>query len=228
MGLDLITGLSLTEEIGSKMNLNEFSAKNEFLYHLTDNRNFANIINQKRILSTTGIVELSNIENKEAFLRSKRNEHTIININGTEYRIRDQRPISLIVLNRSLTHGWNSENFIEHLNRRVFLWPNKNRLIRHYNRYANENPIILRFRTEDIFLLNPNVEFSRLNSGATRCSSHWDGNAPERGPETFQNADAYTLPIRTVAEVTIPDFCEIPSIFHTSGHPEGPWTRIDV
>jgi hypothetical protein len=205
------------------MNITKFVETRPFLYHLTDVRNLSNITSQAKLLSTKAIIEGSNHVNPAEYLRTKRRVHDEISINGHSYHIRDQRPISEIVLARSLTNGWTTGDFIAHLNCRVFLWPTISRLERHFKRYENENPIILRFNTSDIVSQN-NVEFCRLNSGATRCSSHWGGNAPERGPETFQIAESYLGTHSSVAEVTIPEFCNLPELFWTSNHPHGQWS----
>lgn len=205
------------------MELIDFIKRNQYLYHLTDTNNISNILETGQIISTERIVAASDLPNKVDFLSSKRNSHFIIQANGFDYRVRDQQPISIKVLSRSLTHDWTPDQFIYLLNNRVFFWPNLNRLTRHYNKYANENPQIIRVRTDEVFDLNPNIEFCRLNSGATRCNSSWNGNAPERGPETFLTANNYLLPINTVAEVTFPELCILPNEIQIANNPNGAW-----
>lgn len=173
-------------------------------------------------MSAKSIVEASSHPDPTSLLRKKRPEHCSVSVNGTTCWLRDQKPISEKVLSRSLTDGWDISKFLEHLNKRVFMWPTVDRLGRHFTRYELEQPVILRFSSGDL-LLRPNVEFSRLNSGATRCSSHWDGNAPERGPHTFQSATDYNGRPSSVAEVTFLDSCVLPDRFWTAHSPEGPW-----
>lgn len=197
-----------------------------YLYHLTDKNNLPQIIAMGRILSTKGIVKLSDMQSPKTFLQGRRDHHTLIRANGIDYKIRDQRPISIKVLKRSLTNNWTSERFIEHLNSKVFFWPTIERLSKHYTRYSFEKPVILRFKSSDILNLNLNAEFSRLNSGATRCSSHWNGNAPERGPLTFVTAPNFNYSFNAVAEVTIPEYCNLPQIYWQSAQPTGPWRRL--
>ena len=218
----------MTEEIGYNMTIEEFTKRNPYVYHLTDRDNYNHIINSKRFLSTKDILESAEIDNSNHFLRNKRWEHTIIKVGNINYKIRDQQPISEIVLARSLTHNWSKEDFIFHLNSRVFFWPNLNRLQRHFDRYEDEQPIIFRFNSSDILNLHPEAEFCRLNSGATRCSSHWGGNAPERGPATFVTAANYPLSPSTVAELTVPNFSHLPSTFWTSNSPNGPWMPVEL
>lgn len=171
---------------------------------------------------------MSGIQNGPELLRSKRQQHTIITLGQTQVRIRDQRPISEVVLGRSLTHEWNVGDFIEHLNSRVFFWPTEQRLSRHYTRYAEENPVILRVKTSDLLALNSAPLFCRLNSGATRCSSHWDGNAPERGPNTFLPSSDFEHNYISVAEVTFEDYCRLPKEIWTGHTPAGPWRRVQI
>lgn len=205
------------------MDINLFIQKRPYLYHLTDSRNLPNILATGRLFSTRAILEESDHDNVEGYLRTRRPDHNEITINGFTYHVRDQRPISEVVLSRSLTHNWTSGDFIAHLNSRVFFWPTVSRLERHFKRYENEHPVIMRFNTAEMLEVNT-AEFCRLNSGATRCSSHWDGNAPERGPDTFQIADLYPGNPATVAEVTIPNICILPEDFWTSDNPQGVWT----
>lgn len=205
------------------MDINQFIEKRPFLYHLTDARNLPNILTTGRLLSARAILELSNHPDIEGFLRTRRPAHSEVAIGGLTYHIRDQRPISEVVLSRSLTHNWTSGDFIAHLNNRVFFWPTISRLERHFKRYETENPVILRFNSSDVLQGNT-AEFCRLNSGATRCSSHWDGNAPERGQDTFQIADLYLGSPASIAEVTIPIICILPKTIWTSNSPQGIWS----
>lgn len=206
------------------MEIENFTQRNPYLYHLTDADNFATILETSRILSTKNIVEASNIPNQDIFLGSKRKSHTSIEVDDKIYKIRDQQPISEVVLARSLTNDWTNADFIKHLNRRVFMWPTVDRLERHFKRYEQEQPLILRFRSSDILNLHPQAEFCRLNSGATRCNAQWKGNAPERGPNTFVTAEHFNQSPRHVAEVTVPDFLNLPMEFWTATSPQGPWT----
>lgn len=210
------------------MTIKQFTDRHPYVYHLTDQTNYNAILSGKRFLSTKDIVELSDIANPNEFLRGKRFNHETIKIGDTDYKIRDQRPISEVVLARSLTDNWTNGDFIHHLNSRVFFWPNLNRLSRHYERYKNENPVIFRFNSADILNLHPDAEFCRLNSGATRCNSYLGGNAPERGPNTFLTANNYPLTASTVAELTVPDFCNLPKNFWISDSPMGQWEQKSI
>lgn len=209
------------------MDQNRFVALRPFLYHLTDQDNYPNIMKTKRIFSTKEIVENSDIENKQSFLRTRRASHIQISSNDFEYKIRDQKPVSITALSKNLTNGWSTGDFIEHVNKRIFFWCQLDRLNRHFKTYEIENPIILRFYSKDIIGLNGNaVEYCRLNSGATRPSSHWGGLIPHRGPRTFLQSDKYTRTPGTVVEVTVVGHCDLPNEGFIAVNPEGPWDSI--
>jgi len=95
------------------------------------------------------------------------------------------------------------------------------RLWKHYTRYANEKPIILRVSTEEVFACNGEPKFCRLNSGATRANSYLGGIPPERGANSFLKASAFNLPIRDVAEVTFEKSCQLPSVVQFDYTPDG-------
>ncbi len=208
------------------MDINKFIASREFLYHLTDRRNLKNILDRGELLSTSEIIGMSNIERPRHFLQSKRDDHMKLNIDGIEYSIRDQQPISEVVLTRSLEQGCSYSQFLYLLNSMVFFWPAIGRLERHFLRYRDEHPIIIRLRTEDVFEINNNPLLSKYNSGATRCSSHWGGNAPVRGFSTFQKISDYTGIPSTVAEVTFKSKCVLPEDVYIGNDPYGKYKKI--
>jgi len=208
------------------VNINDFVQKRPFLYHLTDHRNYEIIKESRVIYSTRDLVYMSEIDDKESFLRSRRPYHTQIQVEDNTIYIRDQRPISEKALSKCLTNGWKCVDYIYHLNRRVFFWPTKERLIRHFNRYKGENPIIIRVSTKDLFGLNPHSEFCRLNSGATRPNSYLGGIPPLRGLETFRQAEDYGFTVSSVAEVTFQNNCTIPDQISISNNPLENWTDV--
>ena len=210
------------------MNVQKFISLRPFLYHLTDENNIGNIINSRMLLSTQRIVVSSNIIDKQHFLRSKRNNHEIIYSGLQQYKIRDQQPISICALSKCLTDNWTTGDFIEHLNKRVFFWCTIDRLKRHFDRYINENPVIIKCSTADVLELNgARVEYCRINSGATRANSHLGGIAPVRGSNTFFRSDLFPLTSGKVVEVTVLDHCLLPEDCFISDSPKGPWQSLE-
>ena len=203
----------------------DFATINPYLYHLTDKGNAEDILSRRQVLSTTEIAAAAfqNTEARQEFLRARRPEHVILEADGKRYSIRDQRPISVTVLERSLTSGWNAANFIEHLNRRVFFWPTIERLRRHYERYSRESPVIIRVESEAMLNLNTHVELARLNTGATRCHPAYGGDAPTRGEGTFQPPQEIQYGLRSIAEVTFPGSCALPQNVCIGATPDGVW-----
>lgn len=140
--------------------------------------------------------------------------------------IRDRHTIFEVALRKCLENGLQIPDYYELLNGRVFLWPTVPRLRRHYKRYASERPVLLRFDTSELLALNPRVELSRLNSGATRPNSHLGGIAPRRGRNTFQPAETCNLKFYDIAEVTVVERCRMPNRLWKANAPDGPWHRV--
>jgi hypothetical protein len=143
--------------------------------------------------------------------------------------VRDQKPLH--TGNTGLMGGWDFEQLLSHLNGRVFFWPGsaKGRPIpygeRHFQRYADESPIILRLATTDLLSLNPHVppEFCRYNSGSPRCTQ---GLPSPRGPETFVTCEHANFRPASVVEVTFPGVVRIPSSAQLGDSTGGPWRPL--
>jgi hypothetical protein len=208
------------------MDLQKFIDQRPYLYHLTSEVNATNIIATKRLLSANQLITMAGVADIDTIKRTKRTQHLNLTVDGKEILLRDQRPISEKALSKCLTNGWAVGDFLYHLNERIFMWPTLDRLWKHFNRYENEKPVIFRFTTKDILEANHNVKFSRLNSGATRANSHLGGKAPERGLNTFLNAEQFILPLREVAEVTFENYCVIKGDMEYSYRPDSNYTIV--
>ncbi len=209
------------------MELGKFIEYTPYLYHLTSKQNARNIIRGKKLFSANALIDMSD-EKEKSIKKNKRFVHKSIHIDGVEVLLRDQRPISEKALAKCLTDGWGVDDFLFHLNNRVFMWSNLRRLTRHFNRYVDEEPIIFRFSTSNIIEANPHVKFARLNTGATRANSYLGGKAPERGPNTFQAAKHYEFPIASVAEVTFEKNCIIAGDYGVDLHPDGNFMKKTI
>lgn len=208
------------------MDITKFIRLRPFLYHLTDRRNLQNLLDNGGILySTTELVKKSSLSTtrKSELIRERRPIHEEISVNGFSVYIRDQRPISIQNLKKCIPKEWIVGDYIQHLNKRVFFWPSVSRLTRHYNRYAHEKPVIIKVDTSLLLQLNPHSEFCRLNSGATRSSSHHDGGPPPRGGDTFLSATDYPSNQGSVAEVTFAKICHLPENILIGNTPNGQW-----
>jgi hypothetical protein len=201
--------------------------KKQYLYHLTSRLNLPSIIHFRTLFSASVLFELAYGAAAREYVRRWRPKSKTIEIEGREVEIRDQHTLFKKALPKCLD-GMEQEDYYELLNYRVFLWPTPERLSRHYARYASEKPVLLRFATGDVLKLNPYVEFSRINSGATRPNSRLGGIAPRRGLKTFQSAEYCKYTFRKIAEVTVPQKCVLPSTFQSATHPDGPWSNINL
>jgi hypothetical protein len=210
------------------IDLTVFPQKREYLYHLTSRVNLPSIIACGALWSASVLFERAHGAAAHDDIRRRRpgpGPEPIV-VDGRPVEIRDQHTISEVALPKCLENGMRSPDYYELLNRRVFLWPTIERLERHYARYASERPVLLRFQTRELLECNPRVEFSRLNSGATRPNSHLGGIAPRRGRNTFQSAETCNFRISEIAEVTIPGKCRLPDVFWSANTPRGPWRRV--
>lgn len=204
------------------MEIERFIAKIPYLYHLTDARNLEFIFGEKRLYSTTELVNMADMDDGGSFLQTRRPAHEHVRIGRRTVMIRDQRPLNR-ALDKCLTGGWTREQFIAHLNGRVFTWPNIKRLEIHYGRYAHEKPVIIRMASADVLTLNPHAELSVINSGATRPSGALNGFAAFRGAETFVPLGIFSEAPARVAEVTFPGNCQMPSTIELGSSPLGGW-----
>jgi hypothetical protein len=208
------------------MDIEKFIKARPYLYHLTYLENSEYIIRDKFLYSTVEIIRMTKNKDYEGILKEKRTDKKEVIFSGKKIFIRDQRPISEKALKKCLTDDWTCEQFYYHLNDRIFFWCKVDRLQRHFNRYESENPIIFRFKSEEIFDLNKHAKFANINTGATRANSYLGGKAPKRGPGTFLHTKEYDMSIGSVAEVTFEKQCELPDNFEIGKSPVGKWKRI--
>jgi hypothetical protein len=161
-------------------------------------------------------------------LRARRHLPTTIRIGGVDVWIRDQRP--LYRGNIKFPNGYTLEDLIESLNRRVFFWPGTaagpiSYGIRHFGRYKEEKPIILRIGFEELVDGNRTVapRYCNYNSGSPRCSN---GEKSPRGPNTFLLADDFNGTPSKVVEVTFDSAITLPRHAEFGVTPKGPWNLL--
>ncbi len=125
----------------------------------------------------------------------------------------------------SLKGGWQLVNLIDVLNSLVFFWPGKfdkpiDYGVRHYNRYAEENPKIIRMKSADLFSANLAPLFCAFNSGSPRCTG---GKGSPRGTDTFVTAAAFPKTASGVVELTFKGSVHLPASAEIAGDVSGPW-----
>ncbi|MFT3883154.1 MAG: hypothetical protein QM703_26325 [Gemmatales bacterium] len=190
-------------------NNDEFALARPYLFHLTHRKNLPNIKSQVELLCAETIMRLA--RNTE-YLRQKRCHSLELPFGSTIFHVRDQAPLH--GGNIAFEGKWKLEDLIQSLNEKVFFWPGtesgpNSYGQRHFARYANENPVILKISTGDLFRTNSSVSplYCRFNSGSPRWSR---GLASKRGPHTFIDSAKAPFGIRNVVEVTFVGKIKLP------------------
>jgi hypothetical protein len=194
-----------------------------YIYHLTSSINVPKIRREGTLYSSAEL--LSNAP--ERLLR-KRGTCLSIEHNGEQVHIRDQAP--LYAGNVRLEGGWAFADLLRALNERVFFWPGSSAGpisygVRHFLRYREESPHILRMLLVDLMIANPTSppQFCRFNSGSPRCSQ---GRGSLRGPSTFLGAEEADFPPSSVVEVTFLNRVTLPPCIELAVSPGGPWAVL--
>jgi hypothetical protein len=161
-------------------------------------------------------------------LRARRSGAIEVRISEASISIRDQAVLHRG--NAQFPDGYTFEEFIESLNRRVFFWPGKaggpnDYGMRHFQRYQEERPVILRVGLQSLLAANVNVRprFCRFNSGSPRCSY---GKKSPRGPNVFLFAEDFNGGPADVVEVTFDAAVLLPRDCEFGASPLGPWKRL--
>lgn len=193
-----------------------------YLFHLTATGNVERILRHRRIESA---IALLGAAGRRDLARQRRRAHVHVEVDGVRIQLRDQAPLH--PGNMALDGGWTFEDFVEHLNERVFFWPGTSSGpisygVRHYERYRGEAPAILRVATADLIEENGHSPplFCRYNSGSPRCSN---GRKSPRTARTFMGAGDADFGIGGIVEVTFVGEVRLPPRVEVGGAPGGPW-----
>jgi hypothetical protein len=169
--------------------------------------------------------ELLRTSGNQQWLTRKRVETIAVNVDKKLIDIRDQQP--LYPGKTHLENGWTFERLVQELNERVFFWPGKiegpiSYGQRHYERYINESPKIMRVKTEDLFNANASTtpQFCKYNSGSPRTTQ---GRGSPRGNNTFVECHRAEYTVSNVVEVTFLHSIKLPQTIEVSDRPDGPW-----
>lgn len=200
--------------------LERFISTRPYLYHLTSASNSDRILRSRKLVSAAILLQASG---EEEWLRKKRKNSKVVEVDGQEISIRDQQP--LYEGKSLLKGGWTFKDLIESLNSRVFFWPGLEEKPvdsgqRHFERYVEEEPVILRVRTAEMLQLNAQPLFCKYNSGSPRTTK---GKGSPRGPATFVTCSDAPYTASNVVEVTFKDEANLPKKVEYSGSTSGPW-----
>lgn len=202
-----------------------FALTRPYLYHLTARSNLKRIRETKTLFPAAALMERAG---RADLIRLRRRSHERLNIDGQAILLRDQAPLRRG--NLMLPSGYQFEDFIENLNGRVFFWPGTAARpiesgIRHFERYREEQPLILRVDYRSLIDDNSDInpEFCRYNSGSPRCSH---GKKIPRGPNTFVTEPDFEGTASQVVEVTFGSEVDLPLNTLFGKNPKGPWHSL--
>ena len=190
--------------------IEEFVALRPYLYHLTARANLPTIRKGGRLESAERLLVRGGHKH---LVTQRRPDCVTIVIDGATVIVRDQRP--LYRGNIDFEDGWVFNDVIRYLNQHVFFWPGTAEKIsdygaRHYGRYTEEGPVVLRFSTRAIIDRNPDSSplFCRYNSGSPRCVG---GKKSSRGANTFLAGEVAPFSPGNVVEVVFKHSVSLPA-----------------
>lgn len=205
--------------------IDEFIRLRPYLFHLTANGNLGRISRTRRLDSAARILVDAG---QPDVVRSKRRRHEVVQIGNEVVHVRDQAPLH--AGNTGLSGGWTFADFVQHLNQKVFFWPGTSRGpisygVRHYDRYREEAPAIIRVSTASIVDANNGNPplFCRYNSGSPRCSN---GQLSPRSLMTFRPAVQVEFGVARVVEVVFEEVAVLPGDAEIGQAPSGPWAPM--
>jgi hypothetical protein len=222
MRIALGGGACIGELMGFR--IEDYEALRPYVYHTCPRGNADRILNLRRMEPTAVLLELAE---RADLLRTRRGEDLELRIAGTPVLIRDQMPLN--PANIDFEAGWELADLVEYVNRRIFFWPGGpagpiDYGSNHFNRYAEEQPVVLRLRLRSLLAANPGrqPQFSKYNSGAARQNQ---GKRIPRGPKTFIDAGRFPGTPGDVREVAFASPVVLPSDTERAFGLTGPWRR---
>lgn len=192
------TGLAIYSTMAFQ--IEDFIRLRPFLYHLTFCESFPPILSSGTLYPASRLLKMSGCAPEKG---PRRTRHEEIPIKKWKVRLRDQIPLAQGHIEWEA--GWNLDRFVHHLNDHVFFWPGNetepiNMGRNHFDRYASENPALIRVDSRALLLRAGNYQplFSICNSGAPRSSG---GKKQPRGSKTFLSASEISCRPSQVKEV---------------------------
>jgi hypothetical protein len=205
--------------------LNHYVRIRPFLYHLTAQENIERIKALKRLESTKSLLVAAN---RMDLLRRRRPNNASLIVDKHQVSLRDQAPLH--EGNIEFAGGWDLNDLVEALNNRIFFWPGTESGPisygeRHFERYKDEQPVILRVRFESLNTRNQQNKplFCNYNSGSPRQNQ---GRPSPCGPNTFLSAERFPYTPGQVKEVTFLEYVILPNDTEYSTHINGPWKLL--
>lgn len=167
------------------MELERLISRYPTLYHMAEDGSWESIW-RHGLLSTSALLDRFEIEGEERLAIESAHRPEIVRVEHPEHGValvRDNKPMQEKSLERCL-YGMTPREWYEHLNRRVFFWVERERLLKLLGARAYRDRPHLVLEVDAAALLERHAErasLSPINSGATFAL----GPAP-RGPDTFR------------------------------------------
>jgi len=189
------------------MKRSDLIARYPLLWHMADPHNEGGI-RSRGLLSTSALLDLYEYAGKkrDAIERAHRPQNVTIEhaVHGTAV-VRDQKPLTIDGLQRSIKDGTSPEDFLHFLNRRVFFWLTERRLARMNGAraYRSHEKLVYVVNTESLLgEYGHRVMLSPMNSGATLPMPH------PRSVDMFQTIEEFDIAKRVgktdaVVELTV-------------------------
>jgi hypothetical protein len=207
------------------MEVDSFIDARPMLFHTAALANL-DAIKATRVLAST-----------ESLLRGTRHEHllgarrpdsAVIELQGRQVVVRDQRPLRVGSLDLL---GMTLDEWIGELNRRVFFWPGTangpiSRGRKHFELYSRAGPVVvIRASIRALMKVNPESSpfVSTCNSGSAR---HQQGRPVTRGRGTYRPLDSAPVKPIDVVEVSFADRVRLPETTEIATALSGPWCRL--
>jgi hypothetical protein len=153
------------------MSPHEFVARHPNLYHMAERGSWESI-RERGLLSTTALLDLFEIAGPRRHAIESAHRPESIRLSHPQYGVavvRDQKPMSEAKL-RSCLIGMEPREWYELLNRKVFLWPTKERVAQLLSARAYRDSPHVVIEVDTSILLEQRLNqttLSRINSGST-------------------------------------------------------------
>jgi hypothetical protein len=207
------------------LDVDRFGNLRPFLFHLTGKENIRRIKAAASLESTAGLLALAG---RQDLLSRRRIGHCRIAVGDQLTMLRDQDPLHAGAI--GFEPGWDLGRFVAHINQYVFSWPGSatgpvEAGRNHFERYASEEPIILRVGFYQLLMANRDAVplFCRFNSGAPRVVG---GRPSPRGASTYQRAEDFLGTPSGVIEVVFKGRVMLPSSTQIGSLNGGTWETL--
>jgi hypothetical protein len=167
------------------LNPERLASRYSVLFHMAEDGSLQSI-KKRGLLSTSALLDLFEIEGEERLAIESARRPEIVQLMHPEQGValvRDNKPMQEKSLERCL-RGMTPREWYEHLNRRVFFWVDRKRLLKLLGAraYRDRPHLVLEVDTAKLLERHADrVALSPINSGATFAM-----NPAPRGPDTFR------------------------------------------